>query len=74
MGAGACSGALVFPVKLFSGKAQDATRDEDDIWVRPNEYVIPHMETCHIWFSIYRILRGLYFEQAQEIQEISLED
>ncbi|AET60764.1 hypothetical protein HPL003_20130 [Paenibacillus terrae HPL-003] len=32
MGAGACSGAFVFPVKLFSGKAQNATRDEDDIW------------------------------------------
>ncbi len=74
MGVGACSGAFVFPVKLFSGKAQDATRDEDDIWVGSDEFVLPHMETCHIRFSIYRILKGLYFEQAQEIQEISFED
>lgn len=74
MGAGACSGAFVFPVKLFSGKAQDATRDEDDIWVGSDEFVLPHMEACHIGFSIYRILRILYFEQGQEIQVISFEE
>ncbi len=72
MGAGACSGAFVFPAKLFSGKAQDATRDEDDIWAGSNEFVLPHMEACHIRFSIYRILSIFYFEQDQEIQEISL--
>lgn len=28
-GAGACSGAFIFRPKLFSGKAQDVTRDEN---------------------------------------------